>query len=212
MNIAFQELPDDSPSNLDIVSDEGVSITLKAAGQTNSRVPSVPTAEAGVAVEFGSKGAFLIQASDVFQPSIADIAKLQDDVLEAYKRGAWRLEWAVIVRLVQTSNAMILVSRSSSAKVEMSASGEIAPGGFKLLDANVKLSVIHQSGDLVRVDRAVAVTPLFQLARIHRRLFRPDVVSLEKALSGASPMAELTPELARSDSSVADSLYLDLVS
>lgn len=211
MNIAFEELPDPSPSNLDIVSDQGVSITFKAAGQTNAKVPNVPVADAGVAVEFGSQGAFLVQATDVFQPSIADIAKLQDDVLAAYKRGAWKLDWAVIVRLVHTSNAMILVSRSASAKLELSASGDLSPGGFKLADANVKLTVLHQSGDLVRVDRAVNVTPLFQLARIHRRIIHGPVVRLEKAASGLSAMAELTPELARSNPSVADSLYLDLV-
>jgi hypothetical protein len=210
MNIAFQELPDNSPSNLDIVSDQGVSITFKAAGQTNSSVPNVPTAEAGVAVEFGSQGAFLIQASDVFQPSIADIAKLEVDVLNAYKQGTWTLEWAVIVRLVCTSNAMILVSQSSSAKLEMSASGNIPTGGIKLADANIKLTVLHQSGDLVRVDPAVSVTPLFQLARIHRRWpIGGTSVRLEKALSGT--MAKLTPDLARSDPRVAQSLSLDLV-
>jgi hypothetical protein len=211
MNIAFQELPDNSPSNLDIVSDQGVSITFKATGQTNPSLPNVPNAEAGIAIEFGSVGAFLIQASDVFESSIADIAKLQADVLDAYMRGAWKLQWAVIVRLVHTSNAMILVSRSSGAKLEMSASGDIPISGLKLADANVKLTVLHQSGDLVRVDRAVNVTPLFQLARIHRRVFAGPVVRLEKAASSLSHMAELTPELARSDPRVADSLYLDLV-
>jgi hypothetical protein len=209
IGIVFQERPDNSPSTLDIVSDEGVSITFKLAGQTNPQVPNVPAADAGVSVEFGSKGAFLIQASDVFQPSICDVAKLQDDVLNAYAEGKWRLEWAVITRLVRSSNAMILVSRSSSAKIEMSASGQVPAGGFKLADANVKLTVLHQSGDLVRVDRAVNVTPLFQLARIHRRFLSAPQVSLEKAQ--ADIMGELTPELVRSDATIARSLYLDLV-
>ena len=209
IGIGFQERPDNSPSTLDIVSDEGVSVTFKLAGQTNPKVPHVPTADAGVAVEFGSQGAFLIQASEAFQPPFSDVAKLQDEVLNAYAQGKWRLEWAIIVRLLRSSNATILVSRSASAKIEMSASGQVPAGGFKLADANVKLSVLHQSGGLVRVDRAVSVTPLFQLARIHRHFLSAPQVSLEKAQSDI--IAELTPELVRSNATVAVSLYLELV-
>jgi hypothetical protein len=48
---------------------------------------------------------------------------------------------------------VILVSQSAQAKVEMSASGDVQAGSFKLTDAGVKLGFAHTSGDIIRVDR-----------------------------------------------------------
>ncbi len=93
----------------------------------------------------------------------------------------------------------------------MAASGNVPVGPFNLTDASIKLAVAHYSGDIVRVDRGEAVTPIFQLAGIHWKWwpFKREG-RLEKAITD-SPAVDLTPELARSDPRVADALYLDLV-
>jgi hypothetical protein len=170
LGISFDVLPDENASALDIVSGEGAVITFKAAGQTNQALPNIPAASAGVGVDFGREGAFVLQADDVHEPSISDIVKLQQDILEAYKAGIWELGWKVVVKLTRTTNAVILVSQSAHAKAEISASGDVPVGSFKLTDASVKLAMAHTSGDIIRVDRGQEVTPLFQLAGIHWRL------------------------------------------
>jgi hypothetical protein len=167
VGIPFDVLADENASALDIVSGEGASMTFKAAGQTSQALPNIPVASAGVSVDFGREGAFVIQAEDVHEPSIKNIVKLQHDILEAYKLGKWQLGWKVVVKLTRTSNAVILVSQSAHAKVEISASGDVPVGSFKLTDASVKLALAHSSGDVVHVDRGQEVTPLFQLAGLH---------------------------------------------
>jgi hypothetical protein len=214
VGIAFDVRPDPNPSALDIISGEGASITFKAAGQVSAAMPSIPAASAGVSVEFGREGAFLIQAEDVHEPSISDIVKLQNDILEAYKNGTWQLGWKVVVKLTSSANAVILVSQSANAKVEISASGDVPAGSFKLTDASVKLAFTHTSGDIVRVDRGQEVTPLIQLAGIHWKQGWPfqREARVEKFIADpAAPVPAPTPEQARADPHAAGALYLDLI-
>jgi hypothetical protein len=107
IGITFTERPDPQPSALDIISGEGASVTFKAAGQTNAALPNIPAASAGVSVDFGRAGAFLIPADDVHEPSISDIVKLNQDILEAYKQGKWELGWKIVVQLTRSANAVI---------------------------------------------------------------------------------------------------------
>jgi len=158
----------------------------------------------------------VIQADGVHEPQIGNIAKLNHDIVEAYKLGKWPLGWKVIVKLTRTANAVILVSQSAQAKVEMSASGDVQAGSFKLTDASVKLGFAHTSGDIIRVDRGQEVTPLFQLVGIHWKswgwpFFREG--RLERFVADpAVPVPAPTPGQARSDPNAAAALYLDLVS
>ncbi len=214
LGISFDVRPDPKPSALDIISGEGASITFKAAGQVSEAMPSIPSGSAGVSVDFGREGAFFIQADDVHEPSISDIIKLQHDILDAYKRGTWKLGWKVVVKLTQSANAVILVSQSANAKVEISASGDVPAGSFKLTDASVKLAFAHTSGDIVRVDRGQEVTPLIQLAGIHWKQGWPfqREARVEKFVADpAAPVAAPTPAEASADPLSAAALYLDLI-
>lgn len=212
LGIAFDELPAANSSELDVVSGDGVSISFKIAGETNAAVPTVPKAAAGIGVEFGREGAFVIKATEAFESQIRDIASLQQDVIEAFKSGVWKPNWAVVVKVVKATHALILVSRSAHASLEFSATGDVPVGAMKLGDAKVNLQVMHQSGDIVRVDGSVSVTPLFQLARIHRRLLRDPELRITKAIEpGFAQIDESLAERARTDPRMASSLYLDLI-
>jgi hypothetical protein len=183
-------------------------------GQLKPNAPHIPQADAGVLVDFSKKGAFVFSAPETYEPSIDDIATLQEEVLEAYKAGRWKSDWAVVVRVVNAKTATILISKSSQSKLEIAINGSFQGAQFSLGDLNLGLTLNHQSGDVLNIVGARNVTPLFQLVRIKRRRWPLSGAKVGMAtIAGGrlSPMADVTPERAKSEKNVAESLYLDLV-
>jgi hypothetical protein len=212
-NFRFAELADPDPSPIEIASDSGVSLAFKAAGEANPKFSAVTQAEAGIAVEFSKQGAFVISAPETYEPSIADVGQLQNDIVTAYKAGRWKSSWAVIVRTVRAPVATILASRSSQGKVEFSITGAAATPTIALGDLSLGLSVKWQSGDIIRIAGGRNIAPFFQLARIRRRFpwGRPEVGVFRAARAGAAAMDLVTPDVARADNAVGDALELELI-
>jgi hypothetical protein len=149
INIDFKEKRDPDPASLDIQSESGVSMAFKGAGKVSSVVPNVPTAEAGIAIEFSHAGAFIFEAPEIYDPHIEEILELEDHLRQAYAEGNWQSHWVVVTRVVEAPSATILVSESSQSKVEFSAKADF--GLADLGKAELGLSRWAQSGAIVRV-------------------------------------------------------------
>ena len=217
LGITFAERPDADPTPIDYVSESGVSMYFKGAGEVNTNLPNVPEGKAGVGVEFSREGAFVLKAPESYEPSIENIAQLEGQLIEAYKAGRWKSDWAVIVRLVQTPLATIMVSNSSQSKIEFSAEGSLPPGApVDLGSAGIEFGVKVQKGDVIKFVGAKNLTPLFQLAKVMSKpWWNPwggPSFAVRSARGEASPMSAITPERVRDDPQVAESLYLGLVS
>jgi hypothetical protein len=213
LGISFAERPDTDSAPIDYVSESGVAIFLKAAGEVNTSVPNVPQGKAGVGVEFSQEGAFILKAPESYEPSIEDIVKLEQDVRYAFQEGLWSTKWVVIVRLVQTPVATIMVSNSSNSKVEFAVEGDVSVSGIDLGNAGLNFELKVQKGDVLRIERAQNLTPIFQLARLKRRWLglRSPSFSVRRLQAGVQAIDPITPAEAKADSEVASSLYLDLV-
>lgn len=166
LGIAFEERPDADSTPIDYVSENGVDILVKASGEINTQIPNIPEAKAGIAVEFSQQGAFIIQAAESYEPTIENIAALERNIINLYIEGKWFSNWAVIVKIVQTPYASIIVSNSSTSKVELSTEGDANIGTFSLGDAKIKFTLRRQNGDVLKAIGAKNLTPFFQLARI----------------------------------------------
>jgi hypothetical protein len=216
LGIKFKERPDTDSTPIDYVSESGVAIYFKAAGELSAALPTVPQAKAGVGVDFSMTGAFVFKAPESFEPTIENIAQLEKDVVGAYKAGRWKSEWAIIVRLVQTPVATIMISSSSASKIEFSAEGDVALGATADLgSASLEFDVRMQKGDVIKFIQAKNLTPLFQLARVRSKPwynpFASPTFAVKAYRADRISMAAITPEHARENPDAAESLYLDLV-
>jgi hypothetical protein len=106
---------DNDPSALDITSEAGVTISLKAAGESNPYFSHIGATEAGVKVEFGAVGAFILEAPEIFGSEIGDRLNVRRQIITAFKKGIWDKEWLVVTRLLTATSATVLVSRSTNA-------------------------------------------------------------------------------------------------
>ncbi len=222
LGIDFEERKDLDPTSIDLVSDSGVGISFKVAGEVSSMAPNIPQGEAGVAVEFTENGAFVFNAPVSYLPSIEDLEHLEEQIREAYKEGRWDSKWRVIVRLLLTPTVTILVSQSSKSKIELAAQGNINGGSFELGDAKIALTAYHQSGDVLKILTAKNKTPMFQVAGLSVSVLRilPFLHLQPQWRACVSMMDEphvvplfdvVTPEMARKDEAIAKSLHLELI-
>lgn len=171
LDIPFQITEDTGASPIELVSESGVSFTLKLAGETNDTFENVPIASAGVKINFGSQGAFVVQCSATYEPEIAAPMALQKEIIKGYESGKWQSDWVVIVRMVTAPAATFLISQSISAGLELSAKADLTAGLPDLAKAELGFALRSQRGEIIKIIGAQEVTPFFQLGRLKRRLF-----------------------------------------
>jgi hypothetical protein len=213
LGINFTVRKDPNPTPFTLQSEKGVQIASKAAGEISTKAPNIPQVKAGVAVDFSTKGAFVVKAAKTYESTIEDIATLQKQIIDLYKKERWNKEWVVIAKLVTAPSATIIVSRSSKGKIELAAEGKFAAGStVQLGEAKVKFDVSFVSGDIVDLTDAQNVTPFFQFVGLKRRLFQEYATTLFKADAYAGePMDAITPAMLRKNEKIASSLYIDLI-
>ena len=171
LEIPFQITEDNSASPLELVSESGVSFILKLAGEANETFENVPKASAGVKINFGSQGAFVVQCPAAYEPEIAAPMVLQKEIINSYQRGKWQSNWVVIVRMVTAPTATFLISQSRSARLELSAKADLAAGLADLAKVELGFALRSQRGEIIKMIGAQGVTPFFQLGTLKRRLF-----------------------------------------
>jgi len=164
LGVNFSVIQGDSPMSFDLQSDRGVQTTNKIAGSIDPKAPNIPQAQAGVAVDFSATGAFIIKAPNTTQSIISDIVSLGIPILNLFKQGKWNKNWVVIDTLITAPSATIMISESSTGKIELTANAQIAAGKtVQLGDVNVDFGVSFTSGDVINMNAVKDITPLFKL-------------------------------------------------
>jgi hypothetical protein len=130
------------------------------------------------------------------------------EILERVRAGRWYLEWVVISQIVKAPRADILVSESSSSRVEITAKGDAKVGEVvQRGNVDAAFQITSQSGKVANFLNSENVTPLFQSVGLKRRLLgRTRVTTMTEALEPDS-ISGLTLE----EIGAGEELYLDLL-
>lgn len=211
LNLKHYAGPDTDPSPLEISSESGVAISFKAAGQTSPSFAHIGAADAGLKIDFGGKGAFILQAPEMCESEVGDRLNLRRQIIGAFSKGVWEKDWLVITRLLKATSATVLISKSSNASLELTTKGNLSGVVAALGAADAGIAIKHQQGDTVTMIGGKNVTPLFQLSRLKTRFFSaPKLVT--KSLRASDPsLADLTPSRVRGDRAIAESLAFETV-
>jgi hypothetical protein len=171
LGISYSTATPPNPSPMELVSGSGVSVTLKASGELNQAFESLPQGKAGIKIEFGTEGAFVVQCPQTFEPAIPDLMALQTSVLKAFEKGKWDTDWVVIVRIVSAPLGTILISSSSNSQLELSAETDLTAGIADLGKSQAGIAVRSYRGDMIKMIGAQDLTPFFQVATLKKRFF-----------------------------------------
>lgn len=209
LKLKYYAETDNDPSPLDISSESGVAVSFKAAGETNSAFAHVGAAEAGLKIEFGSQGAFILQAPETFGSEIGDRLSVRRRIIGAFNKGIWEKDWLVITRLVKATSVTVLISKSSNASLELTAKANLSGAVAALGAANAGITVKYQQGDTVSIIGARNVTPLFQLSRLKTSFFAAPKLETRSLRANDPSLAELTPSRVSGDRAIQNSLVFD---
>jgi hypothetical protein len=211
LKLRHYAVTDADPSPLDISSASGVAVSFKAAGETNSSFSHIGAADAGMKIEFGAQGAFILQAPEMFASEVGDRLNLRRQIIGAFNKGDWEKDWLVITRLLKAPSATVLISRSSNASLELTAKANLSGAVAALGAADAGITIKHQQGDTVSMIGGRNVTPLFQLSRLKTSFFSaPRLVT--RSLRASDPsLAELTPSRVSGDRAIEESLAFETV-
>jgi hypothetical protein len=197
---------DADPSPLSLSSESGVEVSFKAAGETNPSFQHIGAAEAGLKIDFGAQGAFVLEAPETFVSEIGDRLNLRRQIVSAFNKGVWEKDWLVITRVLKATTATVLISKSSNASLELTGKANLSGAVAALGAADAGITIRHRQGDTLGMIGGVNVTPVFQLSRLKTGFFSaPKLVT--KSFRASDPsLDELTPERVRSDRAVEESL------
>jgi len=165
-----------NPTPLDLVSKKGVTISFKAAGEIDPGVPSVPQGKAGVSIDFAQEGSFIIKAEKTFEPRIRDVETLGQKILEAYKKGTWKWYYSVIYSVVESPYTDIMISQSSSSKIDLQLNADGNVGKVELGNAELSFSSKKETGSILKMLGSQNANPIFRLLGIKKSPFHDPIV------------------------------------
>jgi hypothetical protein len=211
LKLRYYAEPDGDPSPLDLTSESGVALSFKAAGETSPKFAHLGAGDAGLKIDFGSEGAFILQAPETRDSEIADRLNLQRQIIGAFTEGNWDKDWLVVTRVLKAASATVLLSKSSNASLELSAKANLAGDVAALGAADAGITVKYQQGDTMTMIGARNVTPLFQLSRLKTSFFAPPKLTTKSLRASDPSLADLTPARAGRDRAMRESLAFDLL-
>ncbi len=195
IGITFEIEKDITKSDIEYSSKGGVSVTTKASGVAASQGSILGEVDAGITVEFSKENAILFKANGTTSPSIKDQIKLGDEIIKLFKSGQWNKNWVVVTELVNAESATILISNSSSGKIELKAKSGIKTANLDIADADLAFELKFFKDLSTRIIAQESLTPLFKISKLKGRLFKSpifrssniheiDLITPEKAMSG----------------------------
>lgn len=214
LGISFSVRQDENPTPLEFISQQGTSFTTKIAGEANNAIPALPTAKAGISLSFSNEGGYVFQAAESYEPTIEDIASLNEQLRVALKDGRWEKNWAVITKIVNVPYATYIISNSSDSELVLEADADLKQGIVDLGNASINLTWRKQTGAFVKMLGAKNISPFFQLARLKRPWPFGDphlTTKMSRTFSTPNPLESITPQIVRENKEVEDSLFLDVI-
>ncbi|MEB2777467.1 hypothetical protein SYJ56_19285 [Algoriphagus sp. D3-2-R+10] len=193
--IQFEIEIDKTKSDIEHSSKGAVSISTKASGTVAPQGSALAEVDAGITVEFSKENAILFKANRTTSPCIKDQIKLGKAVIELYKEGKWDKDWSVITEKVDAESATILISSSSSGKIELKAKGKVEAAKLDIADAKLGFELTFSKDLSTKIIGEESLTPLFKASKVNSSLFNPPIFRMNKIKS----MDLMTPDKAKSN-------------
>ncbi len=176
-------IADESAGEMDYTSHDSVNVQIKLAGAAPVAGSVLSNADAGVTIEFGSSNGIVFQTTKYKTLQMDNLSAVRNLVLDKYDSGNWDKDWLIITHLIVCDSATVIISNSSSGKLELQAKAGVGAGNVKLTDASLGLTTARESGSTIKFIAQQNATPLYRVMGIRHPLFgQPDLQP--KSLTG----------------------------
>lgn len=140
----------ESEGDIDLYKVYGAQSTCKfrAAGNASTTFPELPSASAGFDIFFGSNDSWVLSIAGRTVHSLINVNQFREPIIDAYIRGVWGPDWAVVTSIYQARKMTLIAANSKNTRVALSISADAVVGGAPVeaqLTANASISATSES-------------------------------------------------------------------
>lgn len=153
-----------SGANMDYTSHKQVAINMKISGSAPLAGSALTLSDAGFSFEFKGDQGVVFQTGNHRAFQLTNLAVIEDDVLERYRRGNWDKDWVIVTELIEADAATIIISNSSNGSLELKAGiNSNLQKALSLTDVQMGLSVVREKGSTLKYIAQSQLTPLYRV-------------------------------------------------
>src|ERR1700676_1103894 len=104
----------------------GTTCVFRAAGTASTLFPSLPSTTAGFDIGFDSQEGWVLACSGRSLTSLDEVNRFRQPILDAYLRGVWKPDWALVISIATVDRMTLLASASRNTQVALSVTGTFA--------------------------------------------------------------------------------------
>lgn len=153
---------------------------FRAAGEASNLFPDAPTVAARFDIAFGSENSWLLAMTRRVLTSLESNERLRHPILNAYARGVWKPDWALITGVAVADRMTLLASRSRDTKLTLAVSGDVTEAAPLEAKLTAGASVLAANQELTQAITEAPLAIACAGVRVHERWFTEPHVGVLK--------------------------------
>lgn len=131
-------------------SGSGTSYAFRAAGTASSLFPQLPHGDAGFDIGFKSAQGWILAFIDRRITAIDGVDHFRAPILDAYARGVWKPEWALVTEVATVDKITLLASKSNDTHVALTVNGSVSPSAAPEIKLTANASIMATNSELIQ--------------------------------------------------------------
>lgn len=170
LGISFKTRDISEAADYEYISADGANVEFNAGADVAGIGTTIGKSSAKASVFFKRANAVVFVAKGCKTTLIEQHDRLGKQIVALYQAGKWPKEHVIITELVTAESATILISATADAKIDFSATSQIAPLSLSLAEATAGLQIARSSGIATQILASRQLTPLFRASGVRRSL------------------------------------------
>ena len=199
LGIAFETETSEGQGAIDLSSESGITLTLKAEGKVEPKAVSLAVADAGFVVEFSNDNSFVFKIRGSRISIISNLGDVKAEVVRRYEADDWDANSVIVYQVLDANSATILLSGHAGNKVELKAQGDVKVAAMDIADAALNLKLVAGQTLAAQILGQEGITPLYRVVGIKKGLLSSsfggrDIGEGPQAQEDKVEVAEITME------------------
>jgi hypothetical protein len=107
------------------LSGKDTSCHFRAAGEASALFPELPAAAAKFDITFASAKSWVLAVTGRSLNSLDEVNRFRGPILDAYRRGVWKPDWALVISVADAKRMTLLASQTAHTNVALGVSANV---------------------------------------------------------------------------------------
>ena len=159
-----------NPDPIQFSSTNSIDFDFSIGGKADLGNSITPSGDASVSIKFSSEGAIYFLASNCDKKELNDLVALENEINHKDKKLLWK-DTYLVTSVTIAKKAFVAQSRSKTSELIIEGDFKGVKSGLTNINANTKLQIKKQSGDVFIKDWSNDVTVFMDLIRFEKEVF-----------------------------------------